>query len=431
MRYKTRWGISLILIISCVFLIFHSIAAQEPKLVRILLASGQAELNIAANGGAPTLNDLSSGTAQPVSFAAAENLQFTVAAEAINLNGVVLGKGPFSLTSPSALLGWGGRKYRGELLISFQSTRLNLINRLIVEEYLRGVVPREISPNWVTAAVRAQVIAARTYTIASLNRHATSGADLCATTHCQVYGGASAEHPLSDKAILDTAGLVITYNGKPINAFYHDSSGGYTEDVANVWNTSVPYLKPVPDWDFKSPRTEWTKVLEWNDLQGIVARTYPAIGRLNQLLPASFGYDGKILKVKLKGDTGETSITGEQFRYITGIPSSTMKFGLVYGPEPYVLLWWLSGKPQPDVLMTSNDVPGVPVVVLNPPWELPDPWSWLQDKEPWRLVVKGSGWGHGVGLSQWGAKGMAEAGYNETQILLYYYPGTAIVKWEM
>jgi hypothetical protein len=102
MRYKTRWGISLILIISCVFLIFHSIAAQEPKLVRILLASGQAELNIVANGGAPTLNDLSSGTAQPVSFAAAENLQFTVAAEAINLNGVVLGKGPFSLTSPSA-----------------------------------------------------------------------------------------------------------------------------------------------------------------------------------------------------------------------------------------------------------------------------------------------------------------------------------------
>ncbi len=411
--------------VSALLTVGFSCRADQP--VRIGLAENQTEIRFEVTAGYQLF---ALGSETPLPLAEPGDLvRVTYSDETYFVNDIPVGSGPLGLTADPNILTYNNRTYRGDFLIAVQNRKLTLVNRLLMEEYLRGVVPREVSPSWAMASLKAQAIAARTYTIASLNRHGVTHYDLCATTHCQVYGGAAAEHPNTDRAVAETVGQIVTYNNKVISAFYFDSSGGYTSDVANVWGATIPYLKPVPDWDFKSPRAQWTKTFNWPEFQVIIAKSYPKIGALQQILPVAFGQNGRIMKLLLKGVLGETTVNAEQFRYNTGLLSSNIQLVVIYGPEPYVTLWWAHPSVYPEVLMANGDVPELPADVLNPPWDNPDPWEWLRDKEPVKVVIKGSGWGHGVGLSQEGAKTMAEAGYNERQILEYFYPGAQVTQW--
>jgi stage II sporulation protein D len=400
--------------------------SAEPVLhfVKIGLATDQNQimLNITDAVG---LLDLANS--EPVAVPIpGDQIMFTASGDQVAVNFIPISSGPLLIVPGPSFLTWNSHNYRGGFMIVAKNNRLTLINYLPLEDYLRGVVPREVMADWPLAALKAQAIAARTYAIASLGRHAADNFDLCPTDHCQVYGGEDAERPSTDLAVSCTAGEVIVYRGKVISAVYSSSSGGYTMDASDVWDTNAPYLKPVVDWDQNSPHNGWTKYVSWNDLQGFTVRSYPSLGRLKHVLPIAYGKDGNLLKISLQGDLGETTITGEQFRFFVGLPSSKVQIGVIYGPEPFINLWWLPNNPYPQAVMANNEVPGLVADVLSPPWNLPDPWSWLQDKEPLRMVLRGSGWGHGVGLSQWGSKGMADVGYNERQILGHYYPGTAI-----
>lgn len=143
-----------------------------------------------------------------------------------------------------------GRSYRGlvEVLLDPYG-RLRAVNEIPLESYLRGVVPRELGPAaWPELeALKAQAVAARTYILANLGQYAEDGYDICDTPLCQVYGGESAEHPLTDRAIRETRGEILVYDGQPINAMYTSTAGGYTEDVENVFpEMSGPYLRGVP-----------------------------------------------------------------------------------------------------------------------------------------------------------------------------------------
>jgi stage II sporulation protein D (peptidoglycan lytic transglycosylase) len=399
-------------------------AEPDPHFVKIGLATDQNQIILNLTDATGIL-DLSSPEPLTVPIPS-DQIVLMASGDQILVNFLPVSSGPLLIIPRSSLLTWNAHSYRGGLMIVAKNNQLTLINYLSLEDYLRGVVPREVPADWPMVALKAQAIAARTYAMASLGRHSANGFDLCPTDHCQVYGGVDSEHPSTDLAVAGTAGEVISYRGKVISALYHSSSGGFTLDAADVWNTSVPYLKPVVDWDQNSPYNQWTKYLNWEDLLGLVSHSYPSLGRLKLLLPLSYGQDGKLLKITLRGDLGEITLTGEQFRFLTGLPSSKVQIGVIYGPEPFINLWWAPNSPYPQAVMANNEVPGLVADVLVPPWDLPDPWSWLQDKVPLRIIMRGSGWGHGVGLSQWGAKGMAEAGYNERQILEHYYPGTAI-----
>lgn len=351
---------------------------------------------------------------------------FTACNDILELDGVPIGVGPVLVIPGQSPLMWNNHRYRGGFLISAKNNHINLIDYISLDDYLQGVVPREVMASWPPAALRAQAIAARTYAIASLGRHANHGFDLCPTDHCQVYGGIDSEKSSTNLAVDSTSGQIITYRGRVISAVYHSSSGGSTFEAASVWNESVPYLKSTVDWDQNSPYNQWTRSMNWEDLQGMVSRFYPSVGQLQQISGVSYSPDGKLLKVILQGNLDFKILSGEQFRSLIGLPSVKAQIGVIYGPLPFVNLWWLPGSPYPQALMADTDIPGLFADVLMPPWELPDPWSWLQDKAPLRIVLRGSGWGHGVGMSQWGAKGMAEAGYNERQILEHYYPGAMI-----
>ncbi|TCL65288.1 stage II sporulation protein D [Hydrogenispora ethanolica] len=393
-------------------------------LVRIGIGQNLAEVKLAQNAGAQLL-DLSSGVPQPLSQLGEETL-ITAGKDAILVDGNPIGAGPLEIAPGTGLLTWNRRLYRGVFSIALANGKLTLVNQLPLEDYLRGVVPREVIPSWPLAALKAQAIAARTYTVASLGKHAAAGFDLCDTTHCQAYGGASYENPNTDRAVAETAGAILSYGGKAISAFFHVSSGNYTSDSADIWGGTVPYLKEVPDWDSSAAYAQWTRSFQWSELQALVARSYPKIGALQQILPVAFGRDSRVMKLLLKGALEETTVTGEQFRNLAGLRSSNMRMAVVYGPEPCVTLWWVHGTLYPEALVATTETPGLVGDLLNPPWDLFDPWEWLRDKEPVQVVFKGAGWGHGVGLSQAGAKTMAERGYNERQILEYFYPGAKV-----
>mgnify|MGYP001569958626 FL=1 len=144
---------------------------------------------------------------------------------------------------------WEGRRYRGRLVAYLNDRgRLNLINELPVEQYLRGVVPRELGPDAYPEieALKAQAIAARSYTLRNLGEFAEEGYDLCGTPRCQVYGGMDAEHPLSDRAIAETTGQVLIHRGQAIDALYSATCGGHTENVEVIFPLKrASYLRGV------------------------------------------------------------------------------------------------------------------------------------------------------------------------------------------
>jgi len=173
-----------------------------------------------------------------------------------------------------------GGRYRGVILIYLNDRgTLNVINELPVEEYLRGVVPSEMGPltyNQIEA-LKAQAVAARTYTLRNLGEFSQEGYDICATPRCQVYGGMAAEQPLTDKAIRETAGEVLVYHGQLIDALYSSTCGGHTEDVQVVFplKTDEPYLKGVPCVEAGVDRLAGDEAAGTSFGEGLLARLVP------------------------------------------------------------------------------------------------------------------------------------------------------------
>ena len=347
-------------------------------------------------------------------------LALSLSAEGVVVAGALnLGPGPLRFQSDQSLLGWGSRLYRGNLLVLPKAGGLQIANELALEDYLRGVLPAEVSPLWPAEVLKAQAVAARTYTIARLGYHRGVGYDLCASTHCQVYAGAGAEKPATDAAVTATEGQVITYGGRLISAYYHASSGGHTEDVESVWTGASPlaYLRGVPDPAESSPYEQWRVELDWGAAESAVAARYPEAGRLLAVNVLGRTAAGRALQVELVSERGTVKINGEGARTLFSLQSSLFDLQTEYGPVPV---------PSPDQLAYSPIyyalAPTAAALwygVLGEDWQM----------APVKLIFSGRGWGHGVGLSQWGAKALAEMGYTYVMILKYYYQGTEVEDW--
>jgi stage II sporulation protein D len=179
---------------------------------------------------------------------------------------------------PGSPLEIEGRAYHGALEV-FSNARhtLTVVNELPLEEYLRGVVPNELSPATFgqIEALKAQAVAARTYIYRNLGQYANEGYDVCSTDACQVYMGALTEDPLSTQAVVETRGTIATYDGKPINALYSSTCGGRTEDAANIFNEKIPYLVSVT-CEYKHPApmpfSTTRSIQNWKDGVLAVAR---------------------------------------------------------------------------------------------------------------------------------------------------------------
>ena len=241
-----------------------------------------------------------------------------------------------------------------------------------LESYLRGVVPAEMQANWHLEALKAQAVAARTYTVTSLKPYADY--DICATTECQEYRGVAVEHPRSDRAIADTAGQVLTYGGQFARTYYHSDSGGVIASSAEVWNRARPYLVAHTDVEISSPHRRWEKVVDGAEVAASLEQRGKGVGTVLALRILSYSESGRVTSLEVTGSAGSTVLSGTKLTKL--------------------LREW--GLKSTRFAMAGN------------------------------LVARGDGWGHGVGMSQYGAKSLAQSGYGYAQILGFYYPGTVL-----
>lgn len=230
-------------------------------------------------------------------------------------------KGVLKTLTPTDL-GTTGR-YRGVLRVLRYDGALMLLNRVPLESYLRGVVPREMPAAWPAAAVQAQACAARAYAARAYDPRRVF--DLYCDTRSQVYAGVAAEDPRSDRAVLKTAGVVPSYKGTPIHAFYFSTSGGHTESIENVWQTSpVPYLKGVADqYDDASPLHRWPENPQRRsaaaiaELLGAYSSSNPpgVKGQLRAVYVVKRGVSPRVVKAAVIGSEGISWISGSQLRF--------------------------------------------------------------------------------------------------------------------
>lgn len=274
------------------------------------------------------------------------------------------------------------RPYRGVLEIRrTPSGRLTVINELDLEEYLYGVLKMEVDPRWSAEALKAQAVAARTLAINSLNRFQSEGYDVRATTDSQVYGGLSAEDPRTTDAVDATRGEIMTFQDRPIFAAYHSDSGGYTESSEFVWGGRYPYLKGVPDpYSLGSPTQDWVLRLDLPAFEDRLRRAGRPVSGITLMDVVEMTPSGRAATVRIVNSLGVLLLKGTDLRTILG---------------PELLR---------STMFTVRLVPDEQAAV--------------------EFLGKGSG--HGVGLSQWGARGQALQGKTYTEILRYYYSGISI-----
>jgi len=366
---------------------------------------------------------------------------------------------------------FGRERYRGRLQIRpGEPGRLLAINQLPLETYLPSVVGSEMPASWPQAALQAQAVAARTYALTHLKPGAAY--DLKATVASQVYRGLAAETESTRKAVASTHNQVLMLHGKLIQAVFHSSGGGITEDSGQVWSRQLPYLVSVPDFDESSPVSRWTMRLEPEQLRNLFRET-GGVRRIDVL--ASSG-TGRIRMARVIGPAGSLELSGTELRQRLGLRSTLVSFA--YQPvEPAARSGIIdsavrSSRAQPPgaavpptrsaagLPMGHSAAAASPVRPTQSPWQLapapvdsatgtimegpvaarpsfgrvdPGPTPGLgganstTEAEPAvALLVQGRGFGHGVGMSQWGAYAMALQGRNHEQILRHYYRGVEL-----
>lgn len=275
-----------------------------------------------------------------------------------------------------------GRIFRGEIKVLKRGQGLLVINTVNLEEYLYGVIRNEVSTWWPNEAIKAQVIAARTYALYQIKDSKGKDYDVTADVSSQVYGGIFSEKWRTNKAVDKTKGKVLAYNGAIFPAYYHATCGGSTFDASYLWKIDLPPLKGVKcDWCKRSPHYSWEKWVPRQEVRAELEKAGYTVGDIAGFEPTKKDRTGRILEIRIKGNITNVDIQGKDFRRIIGT----------------------------DVLRSTN----FKVAIVGP-----------------YAAFEGLGWGHGVGMCQWGAYYMARRGKKANEILNFYYPASNIVDYK-
>ncbi len=272
----------------------------------------------------------------------------------------------------------GKNWYRGTLEVRAGRDGLEVINRVDLESYVAGTLMREVYPAWDDAVLRAQAVVARTYALHQRRRHRRDAFDLTADARSQVYGGIAAEMPRAWEAVEATRGEYLSFGGEPILAVYHSTSGGRTASSEEVWGEARPYLvsREVRGED-PSPASRWRAEVSAEELGEALAELGIEVGRPTELRVERRSRSGRAAALRVRGARGEARLDARALRRALG--ASRLR-------------------------STRFDVRG----------------------ERGRFVIEGTGAGHGVGMSQWGARAMAARGADYREILAAFYPGTTL-----
>lgn len=323
------------------------------------------------------------------------------------------------------------KRYRGELEVKrLSGSDMTLVNVVPIDQYLYGVVPYEIGAGSHPEALKAQAVAARTYTINNLSKYARLGFNLCTTTYSQVYKGISGETAATNKAVDDTKGKIVTYKGKPAAVFYFSSSGGRTEDVKNVWGgENYPYLVSVED-KYESGNSwhyNWEVTYTAQKIKQIMTDRGFKLGDIVGVEITKRSEAGRPIEVIVRGTSDERIYKNGDTRSFLSLDSQWYEITSdadveIIGEDEELRKTQLAGKK----VATAS---GIKTVGSNAKSASIIDSSNKEKKVPFVPTVytfTGKGWGHGVGMSQEGAKGMANNGYNYQQILEHYFTGAKV-----
>lgn len=284
------------------------------------------------------------------------------------------------IVAAAATVQVNGKRYRGSIEISPLDKGLLVVNELPLEEYLVGLINCEISSLWPMEAVKAQAVVARTYALYQKRARANAPYHLESSVLDQVYDGCEIEDGRAARGVKETAGEVLTYNGQPIQAFYHSSCGGRTEVPENVWGIKLPYLRSV-DCAYCSTNaaSRWEQTIPLKKLEGLLRSAGVAVTGLREIREGRRNDSGRLVELLLVSSRGTATVPAVAFRKIVG----------------YTVI-----KSTNFTVRLAGDA----------------------------AVFTGKGYGHGVGLCQWGAKQRAADGFSYREILSYYYPGARLEK---
>ncbi|MBE6036561.1 MAG: SpoIID/LytB domain-containing protein [Clostridiales bacterium] len=321
-----------------------------------------------------------------------------------------------------------GKEYHGGcMLTTTDGATLTVINLLYLEHYLYGVVHLEMSQSNHIEALKAQAIVARSFAAVAVASHASSGFDICATTHCQVYGGCSAEYPKTTQAVDETFGMVIRYQGVPVKGYYSKNSGGYTQNSEDTWYSVIGYLRAKEDP--YSPEYKWSATYTYDELSQILAPGNPQLGQVTNVAITKITSYGTPTELTVTGTGGTAVFSKQNIRSALG-SSKILSQRFTIDDTTATASGWLtgtSGAQQTEqtvyVLdgngnLTSLSAANLFVASSATVTKMPT----LADTTGIKSVTfVGTGNGHGIGLSQDGAKAMANMGYTCEQILTFYY----------
>lgn len=334
----------------------------------------------------------------------------------------------------------GGEEFRGGLDFKKVGGKNVITNVVFLNNYLYGVISREMSPSWHQEALKAQAVCARNYAANNLNKHSEYGFDLCNTVCCQAYNGTRFETENSYTPVDDTSNQVLTYDGKLAQLYYCASMGGRTEDVKNVWGNSVPYLVSV-DNSYEDtaniPNGLWTGSVTSDEATTIMRNKGYEVGEVTDIEVIEYTENGRALKMKVTGTHGSKVFEREACRTLFNTVTKSQTFsvsGNGEGSENVPSLRASDGKNHADkkinelVLLTATGRSKLNTKKLfvtdgnqQKGFEITETSGSGKNTS---FTFEGTGWGHSIGMSQYGAKGMAEAGFSYVDILLHYFPGT-------
>lgn len=357
-----------------------------------------------------------------------------------------------------ALLEVNDNNYRGEIEVRrFSSSDMTVINVLPMQEYLYGVVPREIGGNSPIEAVKAQAIIARTYAAKNYDKRSKWAFNVTNTVDDQAYGGYDWENPNSNNAVDETDGMVATYDGELIGGYYFSTSGGYTESSVNVWGGNVEYLEAVPDpyEPDNLAKTTWTVTYTKEEIKELLAKRGIDIGEITDMVINEFSDAGRVLELEIIGTKDSYILNKSNARTYLNLNS---QWFTINDDEPEI----------PEYTIYKEDIEIHEEEEIEDVEEFEDEVEEEEKKEEMKPLlsklvsfitgenvkteeneidedtekikvnynarkkvvdtfeIKGRGWGHSVGMSQNGAIGMAKNDFSCEEIIKWYYKGVEI-----
>lgn len=320
-----------------------------------------------------------------------------------------------SLESQDGILAVNGQKYRDGLNFILQGSGIAAINLVEEENYLKGVIAKEMPASWPEEALKAQAVVARNYLATNQYKHQSQAFNVCATTHCQVYGGYAAETASTNRAVERTQGELIYYKGSPAEGYFHSTSGGRTENSENVWNNALPYLLGVDDpYSVGNPYDEWTLNMSLSSIKLLLANNGINIGNIRDVAISKTSQNGRALALTIYGTSGNHVLEKDRIRIFFGANNLKSTYFTLEG----------GAKKENLIQIPEND--GSLNSIYKSLNALIDQEGMDQTSQGGDLIFKGKGYGHGVGMSQYGAKKMAEEGYNYKEILKHYFTNVDI-----